>query len=144
MTGTIGQYFVLLGCCFICEREKMIALGGFDEIYSPYYWEDADLALRTLESGYSLKYSPECVVYHLISSTISKTRTKWHWQLVSYRNKILFSWRYLAGLQQWTYVVEYCNSLVDSGLEILRCHGMGNIKKIRHVRPIKPAQLRNT
>ena len=35
MTGGIDKHFVLLGCCFVCDRQKMLELRGFDEIYSP-------------------------------------------------------------------------------------------------------------
>ena len=102
MTGKINEHFVLLGCCFVCDRIKALELGGFDEIYSPYYWEDADLAMRALEKGYKLLYRPECRIYHKTSSTIGVTRKKWHRQLVSYRNKFLFAWRHLHGSADWT------------------------------------------
>ena len=101
MTGKINEHFVLLGCCFVCDRKKALVLGGFDEIYSPYYWEDADLAMRALEKGYKLLYRPECRIYHKTSSTIGTTRKKWHRQLVSYRNKFLFTWRHLHGSADW-------------------------------------------
>ena len=101
MTGKINEHFVLLGCCFVCDRKKALELGGFDEIYSPYYWEDADLAMRALEKGYRLLYRPECRIYHKTSSTIGATRKKWHRQLVSYRNKFLFTWRHLHGSADW-------------------------------------------
>jgi GT2 family glycosyltransferase len=101
MTGKINEHFVLLGCCFVCDRKKALELGGFDEIYSPYYWEDADLAMRALEKGYKLLYRPECRIYHKTSSTIGTTRKKWHRQLVSYRNKFLFTWRHLHGSTDW-------------------------------------------
>jgi len=101
MTGKINEHFVLLGCCFVCDRIKALELGGFDEIYSPYYWEDADLAMRALEKGYKLLYRPECRIYHKTSSTIGVTRKKWHRQLVSYRNKFLFTWKHLHGSTNW-------------------------------------------
>jgi GT2 family glycosyltransferase len=101
MTGNINEHFVLLGCCFVCDRQKMLELDGYDEIFSPYYWEDADLAMRALEKGYELLYLPECRIYHKTSSTIGATRKKWHRQLVSYRNKFLFTWHHLHCLDQW-------------------------------------------
>jgi len=101
MTGKINEHFVLLGCCFVCDRKKALELGGFDEIYSPFYWEDADLAMRALEKGYKLLYRPECRIYHKTSATIGATRKKWHRQLVSYRNKFLFTWRHLHGNTDW-------------------------------------------
>lgn len=101
-TGKTGGQFVLLGCCFLCDRNKMITLGGFNEIFSPYYWEDADLAIRSLKKGYELKYEPSCIVYHKTSSTISSYVTNNKRRLVSIRNKFLFSWYHLDGFKQWS------------------------------------------
>ena len=91
----INHQFVLLGCCFVCDREKTVGLGGFDEIYSPFYWEDADLAQRAMKSGYRLIYKPECRIYHQISSTIGTYRSNTKRRLVSMRNKFLFTWQHL-------------------------------------------------
>lgn len=100
-TGKVGGQFVLLGCCFLCDREKMLELGGFDEIFSPFYWEDADLAIRALRRGYRLVYEPKSTVYHQTSSTIASYRSNTRRRLVSMRNKFLFSWRHLQGTAQW-------------------------------------------
>jgi GT2 family glycosyltransferase len=90
-----SKQYIGLGCCFVCDREKMLQLGGFDEIYSPFYWEDSDLAFRALERGYKLLYLPESNVYHQTSSTISNYRSNTIRRLVSNRNKFLFTWRHL-------------------------------------------------
>lgn len=100
-TGEIGGQFVLLGCCFMCSRDKALELKGFDEIYSPFYWEDSDLALKALHKGFKLIYEPSCVVYHQTSSTIPNYRSKSQRKLVSNRNKFIFSWKYLRGSKQW-------------------------------------------
>ena len=93
--------FVALGCCFVCNREMMIKLHGFDEIYSPFYWEDSDLARRAMYSGYKLLYLPKSVVYHQASSTIANYRSNVQRHLVSDRNKFLFSWRHLDTKTFW-------------------------------------------
>lgn len=100
-TGEIGGQFVLLGCCFMCSRDKALELKGFDEIFSPFYWEDSDLALRALRKGFKLIYEPLCVVYHKTSSTIPNFRSSTKIKLISNRNKFIFSWKYLKGTKQW-------------------------------------------
>lgn len=102
LTGKLNGHFVLLGCCFICDRKKMLKLNGFDEIFSPFYWEDSDLALRATERGYNLSYLPQCKVYHQTSSTINTCTKKSKRQLVSNRNKFLFTWRHLYGIINWS------------------------------------------
>lgn len=101
-TGYIGGQFVLLGCVFVCDRKKMLLLNGFDEIFSPFYWEDADLAIRALRKGYQLEYDHECIVYHQTSSTIGTYKSNNIRRLISMRNKFLFAWRHLKGLKQWS------------------------------------------
>jgi GT2 family glycosyltransferase len=79
----------------------MLRLKGFDEIFSPFYWEDADLAQRALNNGYKLLYLPEARVYHQASSTIGNYRTYTLRRLVSNRNKFLFSWHHLDTRRVW-------------------------------------------
>ena len=73
----------------------------FDEIYSPFYWEDSDLAQRALESDFKLLYLPESRVFHQASSTISNYRSNAQRRLVSNRNKFLFSWQHLDSKTFW-------------------------------------------
>ncbi len=100
--GEIDGQFLLLGCCFVCDTQKMRELGGFDEVFSHFYWEDADLALRALRRGYHEVYEPACRVYHQTSSTIASYRSNTRRRLVSMRNKFIFSWRHLHGATQWS------------------------------------------
>ena len=93
--------FVGLGCCFVCNREMMLELEGFDEIYSPFYWEDCDLAQRAMKKGFRLLYLPEAEVFHQASSTISNYRSNSRRRLVSNRNKFLFTWRHLDKKRLW-------------------------------------------
>ena len=93
--------FVALGCCFVCDREMMLKLNGFDEIYSPFYWEDSDLARRAMKEGYKLLYLPESIVYHQASSTIGNYRSNAQRRLISNRNKFLFSWHHLDSKTFW-------------------------------------------
>lgn len=106
-TGYTNGQFVLLGCSFICDRKKMLLLEGFDEIFSPFYWEDADLAIRALRKGYHLKYEPTCIVYHQTSSTISTYKSNTRRRLVSMRNKFLFTWRHMNSIEEWSLHIFY-------------------------------------
>jgi len=96
-----SEQFIGLGCCFVCNREMILELGGFDEIYSPFYWEDCDLAQRALKHGYKLLYLPESKVYHQASSTIGSYRSNTLRKLISNRNKFLFTWYHLDNKRLW-------------------------------------------
>jgi GT2 family glycosyltransferase len=102
LNGEVNGQFTLLGCCFVCRREMMLQLNGFDEVYSPFYWEDADLALRALRSGFRQVYEPRCTVYHQTSATIATHRSNRQRRLVSTRNKFIFTWRHLHGINHWS------------------------------------------
>ena len=56
----------------VIRKEYFLKLGGFDEIYSPFYCEDLDLGIRAWKSGFTLLWEPESVVEHRHESTISK------------------------------------------------------------------------
>jgi GT2 family glycosyltransferase len=101
LEAKIGSHFVLLGCCFVCRTELLKMLNGYDEIYSPFYWEDADLAQRALKNGYQLIYNEDCRVYHQLSATISNYRSNTLRRLISNRNKFIFTWRHLSGKYNW-------------------------------------------
>jgi len=101
LTGRVNEQLISLGCCFLASTEKLKDLQGYDERYSPFYWEDADLAIRAFRRGYRLKYVPECLVFHKSSSTISITQSDNKRRVVSIRNKFMFTWRHLPSRQYW-------------------------------------------
>ena len=55
------------GACLLIEAELFKTLGGFDEIYSPCYCEDSDLAFRVRKVGKRVLYQPRSVVIHHLS-----------------------------------------------------------------------------
>jgi len=68
-------------------------LGGMDELYSPFYWEDIDLSYRALKSGYTVRFEKKSTVVHEHEKgAIVKTYTKDQVQQIAYRNQIMFTW----------------------------------------------------
>jgi hypothetical protein len=49
----------------LCRSEVVRGLGGFDEAFSPAYFEDVDLCVRMGLAGYRVVYDPAVVVHHL-------------------------------------------------------------------------------
>lgn len=69
-------------------------LGGLDELYSPFYWEDIDLSYRALKSGYEIVFEPKSIVVHeheggAIKSNYSNSEVK----AIAYRNQFIFVWK---------------------------------------------------
>lgn len=55
-SGYIGCVFengniYIPSCCFSISRENWEKLGGYDEQFTGYHWEDTDLFLRSAQSG---------------------------------------------------------------------------------------------
>lgn len=81
------------GCCSAYDREKFLELGGFDELYAPYYWEDVDISYRAWKRGWKVLYEPRSVVYHQYQGTIAKSSLRPEIELIRARNNLLFTWK---------------------------------------------------
>jgi glycosyltransferase involved in cell wall biosynthesis len=52
------------GACLLVRKAVFQQLGGFDPIYAPAYYEDADLAFKVRKAGLKTYYQPFSVVIH--------------------------------------------------------------------------------
>ncbi len=81
---------------FVCggagafSRKYFLALGGFDTIYSPFYYEEQDISYRALKRGLDIDYEPESIMYHQIRGTIGKKMSSKKISYISARNNYLF------------------------------------------------------
>lgn len=82
--------FFLSGANALMNRKKLWELGGFDELYAPYYYEDADLGIRAWRVGWRCYFEPGSICMHAVSSTIGKLKTQ-KVKIVAERNRILFN-----------------------------------------------------
>ncbi len=80
--------FFLSGGSSLIDKNKLQELGGFDEIYNPYYGEDIDLSIRAWRSGYKCYYNPEATCYHNASSTISQEK-RTNVKVITRRNRFI-------------------------------------------------------
>ncbi|MGI8420243.1 MAG: glycosyltransferase family 2 protein [Candidatus Levyibacteriota bacterium] len=69
-------------------------LGGLDELYNPFYWEDIDLSYRALKSGYKVIFEKESIVAHEHSKGSIKTQfAEKGIKTIAYRNQFIFTWK---------------------------------------------------
>ena len=73
------------------DKERFLQLGGFDELLSPFYWEDVELSYRAWKRGFEVLYEPRSVARHRISSTIRKLKRR-RVRMIEQRNRLLFHW----------------------------------------------------
>ena len=83
------------------DRIKLMSLGGFDELMSPYHWEDIDLSYRGWKRGWEVRYEPRAVGYHNASSTIGAHYRKRAVELVAVRNRLIFHWKNVHSWTMW-------------------------------------------
>lgn len=77
----------------IFSKEKFLELSGFDQLYSPFYWEDIDISYRAWKSGYKVLFNPNILVNHHHESTISTYYSLKTIKKISYRNQLIFIWK---------------------------------------------------
>ena len=77
------------------DREKFLALGGFEDLLAPLGWEDVELSLRAWKQGYELHYkTPQCRVAS-VSSTTSPGFRRRYVRTIYERNRLLGHWLHL-------------------------------------------------
>jgi len=84
-----------VGCCFLCPRPLFLDLGGYDDAYAPFLWEDVDLGYRAWRRGLATLHVPEAICHHEGSATLSKERTLDERERMSFRNRVIFHLRNL-------------------------------------------------
>ncbi|HAS39648.1 MAG TPA: glycosyltransferase family 2 protein [Microscillaceae bacterium] len=90
----------LSGANALVDREKIQELGGFDEIYAPFYVEDVDLSVRAWRLGWSCYYEHEAVCHHPESVTIANYHKKRKIYVISARNKLIMHALHLQGVSK--------------------------------------------
>lgn len=93
----------LSGAEALVSKEKLQLLGGFDEIFAPYYIEDYELSLRAWRLGWKCYYDHRAICRHKTSSSIKSKSRKKQIQTIYYRNKMFLHAIHLNAKQMVVY-----------------------------------------
>lgn len=75
-------------------------LGGLEELYNPFYWEDIDLSYRAIKSGYKVVFEKKSIVRHEHEKgTIKRHFSSSKVRKTSYRNQISFVWLNITDIE---------------------------------------------
>lgn len=75
------------------RRSVWNKIGGFNQLYYPFYWEDIDLSYRALKLGFKLIFEPKSIVLHEHEAgVIRKKYSPFQIKTVSYKNQFIFVW----------------------------------------------------
>lgn len=68
-------------------------LGGFNKLYSPFYWEDIDICYRAQKAGYQVVFEKKSIVRHEHETGSIKTNySPFYVRTIAYRNQFFFTW----------------------------------------------------
>lgn len=79
------------GAFLMTPRELFLKQGGFDEIYSPAYYEETDYCFRLKELGKKVIYNPACSLFHYEFASTEKSTQPFEWMR---KNQKIFAQRF--------------------------------------------------
>ncbi|MFH1824878.1 MAG: glycosyltransferase family 2 protein [Candidatus Firestonebacteria bacterium] len=79
------------------DKKKFLKLGGFNEIYSPFLWEDMDICYLAGKRGWKSYYCSKSLVSHDKGGTIKKSYDLKKISTIHWRNRFLFLWSVIRG-----------------------------------------------
>lgn len=87
----------LSGANAFLDRQKLLQLCGFNELFSPFYVEDYELSLRAWRLGYTCYYDHFAICRHQVSKSIKAKNKKKYINTIYYRNKLFLHYIHLSG-----------------------------------------------
>ena len=77
----------------IFHKDTWEKLGGMDEIYNPFYWEDIDLSYRAQKAGFKIVFEPKSrIVHRHLDGSIKAHYSHEQVKEIAYRNQFIFVW----------------------------------------------------
>lgn len=86
------------GGALMVTRQKYEAVGGFDTLFSPFYFEDLDLCYRGWKRGWESRYVDFAVVHHQHQATIGSLFTPKQVGHIHRTHHYLFMWKNIDDL----------------------------------------------
>jgi len=81
------------------DRRLFLELGGFDDLYDPFYMEDTDLSYQAWKRGYDVLFTSRASVWHEHRGTSRKVFGDDFVDNMIRRNQHLFLWRSVTDLR---------------------------------------------
>ncbi len=97
----------LSGANAFVDREKVVLLGGFNELFAPFYSEDYDLSLRAWRMGWKCYYDDSAICRHKVSASIRQSHRKKNIKVVASRNKMYLHAIHLNSFKRFQWFVQF-------------------------------------
>ncbi len=85
------------GCCALIPKKAIESLGILDDRFFANS-EDADYSLRILDSGHTIQYAADAIIYHKVSHSFKSNRGKWLAFYLATRNLVQLQRKHLPPL----------------------------------------------
>lgn len=90
----------LCGANAFIDKNKFLLLGGFNELFSPFYIEDYDLSLRAWRLGFKCYFDYNSICRHKSSVTIKSKNSKRFISTIYDRNKFILHAIHLESIRR--------------------------------------------
>lgn len=90
--------FYLSGANALIDAQKLKSIGGFFEIFSPFYCEDMELCLRAWRLNWKSYYEHAAVCRHQVSASTKNYKTTRWVKTIYYRNRFYMHAIHLNGI----------------------------------------------
>jgi GT2 family glycosyltransferase len=101
----------LSGANALVDAAKLKEIGGFDELFSPFYSEDMELSIRAWRLNWKCYYEHQAICRHRLSATTKNYKTANWVKSVYFRNRFYFHALHLDGIPSFLW---YCQvTLID-------------------------------
>jgi len=129
----------LVAFCMLIRRDVLNIIGIFDEIFTPGNFEDDDLSMRIIESGYKLMLCNDSFIHHFGSASFNKDYTKFNNLLIINADKFKEKWGFnsnLCSILKFD-IIDRINEPIEKQLNILEFDcGLGaTLLKLRYIYP---------
>jgi GT2 family glycosyltransferase len=98
--------FYLSGANAFINKEVFDSIGQFNELFSPFYVEDAELCLRAWRLGYASYYEHRAICRHRHAATILSARKKLAVDRIYNRNKFFLHAIHLQGPARLSWMLQ--------------------------------------
>ena len=102
----------LSGANALVSREKIAEIGGFDELFAPFYVEDFELSLRAWRIGWKCYYEHNSICRHKTSATIKTQSSRNFIKKIYYRNKMFLHALHPEGSALWLWYVQLIPEMI--------------------------------
>lgn len=106
----------LSGANALIDTEKLKQLEGFDEIYSPFYFEDFDLGLRAWKMNWKLYYDHESICYHRVSASTNTIKKSNFVKIIYHKNSFTLQSIHLFGYKRYIWHIQLITTTLFSHL----------------------------